>query len=223
MTKKVFKKLIFLSIIMLISVTLIKLNYPKVYYAEDFNMITLKSDCDKNNNDIDDYTDILIGARQDALDRPKYKSAYYAGGYPPIDEGVCSDLVWRAFKNAGYSLKDLIDQDIKENEDLYPGLDNKPDPNIDFRRVRNLKVFFDRHAEVLTLDYNEIAAWQPGDIVIFGNNYNHIAIISDKRNKDGIPYIIHNAGQLNREEDALIKWQKKINITGHYRWNKSGK
>lgn len=48
----------------------------------------------------------------------------------------------------------------------------------------------------------------PGDIVIFGTT--HIGIVSDKRNKDGVPYLIHNAGQPLREEDALLSWNKKV-------------
>lgn len=191
---------------------------PKVYYASDFDIETILSANDYDDDGIDDFTDIMLGARNDAINKPKYKSVYYAGGYPPDNEGVCSDVIWRAFKNAGYNLKDMIDIDIKNNPSDYPGLDDVPDSNIDFRRVRNLKVFFDKYATKLTLDPYEVASWQPGDIVIFGKNYTHIGIISDKRNKDGIPYLIHNAGQYNREEEALIKWYKKSGITGHYRY-----
>ena len=190
----------------------------KIYYAEDFDIQIIKSEIDYNNNGIDDYSDFVIGARKDAVNMPKYKSAYYAGGYPPEDEGVCTDTIWRAFKEAGYLLKDMIDEDITNNPNLYPGLDKVPDPNIDFRRVPNLKVFFDRHATSLTLDPKKIEKWQPGDIVIFGDNYKHIAIVSDKRNKKGIPFIIHNAAQRNREENALLKWHKRHTITGHYRF-----
>ncbi|MDD4809497.1 MAG: DUF1287 domain-containing protein, partial [Bacilli bacterium] len=111
---------------------------------------------------------------------------------------------------------DLVDEDIKNNLNLYPRVEGKSDPNIDFRRVPNLHVFFERHALSLTLDTAQIETWQPGDIVIFGSN--HIAIISDKRNKKGIPYIIHNANQPNREEDALLWWHRRSNITGHYRF-----
>lgn len=42
-------------------------------------------------------------------------------------------------------------------------------------------------------------------------------IISDKRNKKGVPYLIHNAGQPLREEDTLELWDKFTPITGHYR------
>lgn len=111
--------------------------------------------------------------------------------------------------NAGYNLRDLVDEDIRKNMELY-NID-KPDKNIDFRRVKNLKIFFDRTATTLTNDVNEYMDFQKGDIVVFDK---HIAIISEKRNKKGIPYIIHNSGNLKYVEDALTKY----NIVGHYRW-----
>ena len=193
---------------------------PKKYYtADDFGIKTIKSSNDYNNNGIDDYTDILLGARNDAKNNPKYKSAYYEGGYPPDNEGVCTDVIWRAFENAGYCLRDMVDDDINKNIDMYPRVGGMADKNIDFRRVPNLKVFFDNNAESLTLDTSEIEQWQPGDIVIFGEEYVHIGIISDKRNSKGIPYLIHNGGQLNREEDMLFKYTFWEPITGHYRFN----
>ena len=189
------------------------------YYASDFGIDVMVSEHDYDSDGIDDYMDIMLGARIDAENHPRYDGSYVSGGYPSDDVGVCSDVIWRAFKNAGYLLKDMLDEDIINNPNDYPGLDGKPDPNIDFRRVRNLKVFFDKYAEKLTLDPYKIEQWQPGDIVIFGINYTHIGIISDRRNKDGIPYLIHNSGQLDREEDALIRWMRHQSITGHYRWN----
>lgn len=192
----------------------------KSYTAEDFGIEIIKSKNDCNNNGIDDYTDILLGARKDALNKPKYRSAYYEGGYPPENEGVCTDVVWRAFKNAGYSLKDIVDEDIKNNLSMYPRVDGKPDENIDFRRVPNLKVFFENKGVSYSLDPYKISEWQPGDIVIFGENYSHIAIVSDKRNSKGVAYIIHNAAQPVREEDALIRYSKNAPIIGHYRFEK---
>jgi len=188
----------------------------KVYDAAHFGIEVVTSPVDYNHNSIDDYTDILLGAKEEALNHSKYRSAYYAGGYPPKDEGVCTDVIWRALEKAGYLLKDLVDEDIQNNIDSYPRVDGKPDPNIDFRRVPNLQVYFKRHTISLTLNLKRIEEWQPGDIVIFGNN--HIAIISDKRNKKGIPYIIHNANQPKREEDTLVKWNRHSKITGHYRF-----
>ena len=87
------------------------------YTSSEFGIIDAKGEVDFNNNGIDDYTDFLNGAKMDAKNKPKYKSEYYAGGYPPDNIGVCSDVIWRAFKHAGYSLKDMIDKDIVNNLD----------------------------------------------------------------------------------------------------------
>ena len=185
----------------------------KTYTAEKFGIETVKSSVDFNQNGIDDYTDILLGARADAENHPTYNSAYFAGGYPPDDIGVCTDVVWRAFKNAGYSLRDMVDRDIFNNPDEYPAA-NPRDKNIDFRRVRNLRVFFEKYAQKLTLDTEKIEEWQPGDIIIFSND-KHIGIVSDKRTRDGKTYIIHNGGQPMREENYL----KRGVVTGHYRFD----
>lgn len=189
---------------------------PKTAYsAEHFGITTLvsKIDCDKDG--IDDYADIMLGARAYVQTKPRYKSTYYANGYPPDGEGVCTDVIWKAFQNAGYSLKDLVDADIAANIAAYPRVEGKPDPGIDFRRVKNLQVFFERNATSLPIETTNIAAWQPGDIVVYASS--HIAIVSDLRNKDGLPYIIHHGGQPVLEEDALTRDK----ICGHYRWDMS--
>lgn len=207
--------IIFIVLTLLITVLLIYQKNKKVYYAKDFNIETVISKTDYDNDGIDDYTDILQGAKLEAENKPTYKSAYYSGGYPPENEGVCTDVIWRALKNAGYSLKDMVDEDIKNNVDEYQRVDGKPDTNIDFRRVPNLKVYFERNQIILTTDLSKIAEWQPGDIVVFGSS--HIGIISDKRNKKGIPYLLHNGGQPLREEDILELYNQYNPITGHYR------
>lgn len=184
------------------------------YTAKDFGIETLRSTVDFNGNGIDDYTDILLGARRDAENKPEYDSRYWEGGYPPDEFGVCTDVVWRAFRNAGYALRDMVDADIRDNLGLYPRVAGKRDANIDFRRVPNLKVFFERHALSLTTDTSRIEEWQPGDIVTWGET--HIGIVSDKRNADGIPYVIHNGGQPLREEDALLACGT---ISGHFRFD----
>ena len=184
----------------------------QAYSAADFGIETLQSAVDQDGDGLDDYTDIMLGARDYVETKPVYRSAYWEGGYPPEGEGVCTDVIWQAFSAAGYDLKALVDADIAANVALYPRVEGKPDPNIDFRRVPNLEVFFSRFAESITLDPLDIAAWQPGDIVVYKN---HIGIISDKRNKDGQPYIIHHGGGPKQEEDALTRQE----IIGHYRWN----
>lgn len=186
---------------------------PKEYYkASDFDIKTIYSESDYDDDNIDDYSELLVGARKDAKKKPTYISKYYADSYPPSNEGVCTDVIWRAFKQAGYSLRDMIDNDIMNHPEDYPHIKNR-DKNIDFRRVNNQKIFFNKYAISLTIDYKKIGKWQPGDIVVFEDK--HIGIISDKRNKNGIPYVIHNGGQINREEDYLTRSK----ITGHYRFD----
>lgn len=186
-------------------------HWQKVYSGKDFNISELKSSIDKDNDGIDDYRDIMIAAREYVKTHPKYKSQYYNGGYPNDKYGVCTDVIWRAFKGAGYDLKDLVDNDIKNNPSFYKNI-NSPDPNIDFRRVKNLKVFFDRNAEVLSTNINNPIDWQPGDIVIFPE---HIAICSDKRNYKGVPFIIHHSQMGSKERNEITNYS----IIGHYRWN----
>lgn len=207
--------IVFITLTILITGLLIYQKNKNVYYANDFDIETVISKKDYDNDGIDDYTDILQGAKIEAENEPTYKSTYYSGGYPPDNEGVCTDVIWRALKNAGYSLKDMVDEDIKNNVDKYPRVDGKPDSNIDFRRVPNLKVYFERNQINLTTDLSKIEKWQPGDIVVFGSS--HIGIISDKRNKKGIPYLLHNGGQPLREEEILEVYNKYEPIIGHYR------
>lgn len=214
--KSIFRIVIFLTFVfaVVLFLALYFLILPvKTYSAEDFGIETIHSSVDFNQNGVDDYTDFLLGARADAENHPKYDGSYYEGGYPPDHIGVCTDVIWRAFKNAGYSLRDMVNQDILDRPEAYPWID-EPDDNIDFRRVVNLRVFFDKYAVSLTLDTSQIAEWQPGDIIIFRDDA-HIGIVSDKRNRNGRTFIIHNGGQSKREEDYL----KRGVVTGHYRFD----
>ena len=207
---------IVMSIIIFTMIILIVMNLflPKQYYnANNFDIKTVYSNIDYDDDMIDDYSDFVLGAREDMKNKPKYVSKYYKNGYPPDNEGVCTDVIWRSFKNAGYSLKDMVTNDINTYPEEYP--EAVKDSNIDFRRVRNLEVFFQKYATALTLNPDSIEQWQPGDIVIFEDD--HIGIISDRRNFEGITFVIHNGGQPKREEDYLTKSE----ITGHYRFDAS--
>ena len=212
------KRLIVLSIITICLVTtvlylLYYFNYipHKKYNNEYFNIKTYISDIDKDNDGIDDQTDILINAREYISTKPKYKSKYYSSGYPDDAYGVCTDVVAFAFKDAGYDLRELVNNHVKENRDLYDI--DVIDKNIDFRRVLNLKTYFDYNAISLTTDIKKIDAWQGGDIVVFKR---HIGIVSDKRNHKGINFVIHHANPYQKyyEEDIL---EQHNDIIGHYR------
>lgn len=171
----------------------------------------LQSTVDQDGDGIDDQTDILQGALAYVSTHPKYKSRYYQTGYPDDGYGVCTDVVAYALQNAGYDLMELVAQDIQDNPDGYDI--DQPDKKIDFRRVRNLKVFFADTAIPLTTSLADIEQWQGGDIVIFES---HIGIISDRRNADGVPYVIHHNDpfQKSYEEDIL---ESRGDIVGHYR------
>lgn len=205
--------IIILAILLSLILTLYNFNYlpHKKYTNQDFDIKTYKSAIDKDNDGIDDQTDILQNTRKYIAKKPKYKSKYYETGYPNDNYGVCTDVVAFALLEAGYDLKELVNEDIKKNKELY-NIDII-DKNIDFRRVKNLQVYFKNNAISLTTDINDITAWQGGDIVIFKK---HIGIVSDKRNKKGISFIIHHANpfQLYYEEDVLEKY---TDIVGHYR------
>ncbi len=209
------KTLVIMTAVLLIAAALASCGTKEYYSSSDFGFENVKSPVDYNGNGKDDYADFVIGARKDAEKKPTYDDSYFEEGYPPDDIGVCADVIWRAFREAGYSLRDMIDKDIRENRGSYRRI-TTPDSNIDFRRVVNLQVFFARHAESLTTDITKIEEWQAGDIVIFGNN-THIGIVSDRRNADGRPYIIHNGGQDEREEDYL----DREFVAFHYRFDAS--
>ena len=200
-------------LIIVVLYALYRFNYipHKKYTNEDFNIKTYVSKIDKDNDGIDDQTDILNHARDYVKTKPKYKSKYYATGYSNDEYGVCTDVVAFALIGAGYDLMNLVNEHIKTNRNLYDI--DVIDKNIDFRRVQNLKVYLDNNAIILTNDINKIKEWQGGDIVVFKN---HIGIVSDKRNKKGISFIIHHANPYQRyyEEDIL---EYRNDIVGHYR------
>lgn len=183
----------------------------KQYTNEDFGIADYKSRVDMDGDGLDDQTDILQNVRSYIATKPQYKSKYYAGGYPDDGYGVCTDVVAQGLLHAGYDLQKLVDADILQNPEAYNV--EKADPNIDFRRVRNLLIYFQNHALSLTTDIYETEAWQGGDIIVFEK---HIGIVSDKRNKNGVSFILHHANPYQKyyEEDIL---EHREDIVGHFR------
>lgn len=170
---------------------------------------------DQNQNEVPDALDFVAGARSEVEKQTVYDGSYYASGAPPEGRGACTDVIWRAFRHGGYDLRAMVDEDIRQDADVYGAAGLQPDSAIDYRRVQNLQVFFQRHGQVLTTDIKEndpdnLVQWQPGDIVVFGKPLEHIAIISDHRRRDGVPLIIHNAGPCASEGDYLQSWPSPI-------------
>ncbi|MDO4437698.1 MAG: DUF1287 domain-containing protein [Coriobacteriaceae bacterium] len=176
-----------------------------------FDLPAYTSSNDQDGDGVDDQPDILAAALAYVETKPRYKSAYYASGYPDDGYRVCTDVVAVACREAGYDLQELVHEDIAASPETYDV--DQPDSAIDFRRVRNLRVFFERNAQTLTCDPARIGEWQGGDIVVFEN---HIGIVSDRRNASGVPYLIHHASQfqLAYEEDALERYAP---VVGHFR------
>ena len=181
------------------------------YSNEDFGIVPYVSGVDKDGDGVDDQTDILRSVRAYLDTKPRYKSQYYATGYPDDEFGVCTDVVAFGLLGAGYDLMALVDEDVRAHREQYAIED--VDRNIDFRRVENLMIYFKNTAIALTTDISDIEQWQGGDIVIFKN---HIGIVSDKRNSRGIPFVLHNSNPVQRyyEEDILAR---RDDLVAHYR------
>lgn len=182
------------------------------YDNSHFGITTYHSSIDKDNDGVDDQTDILNSVRSYIATKPKYDSKYYAGGYPDDGYGVCTDVVAFGLLGAGYDLRELVNEDIKNNPKKYNI--KVRDKNIDYRRVRNLLTYLEGNSINLTTDIKNIDEWQGGDIVVFST---HIGIVSDKRNKKGIPYIIHHERPYQEEYEEDILGSRKNDIKGHFR------
>jgi uncharacterized protein YijF (DUF1287 family) len=152
-----------------------------------------------------------------------YTQQYFVIPYPngdvPESTGACTDVVIRAFRNAGVDLQEAVHKDMASNFGAYPrkwGL-SKTDTNIDHRRVPNLQTFFERKGKSLPLT-SVGENYRPGDVVSWdldGNGMTHIGIVSNYWNAASKRYyIIHNIGGGARAEDRLFEWK----ITGHFRY-----
>jgi uncharacterized protein len=150
-----------------------------------------------------------------------HSNGYYSnGGFPPEDTGVCSDVIWRVYREMGIDFRRGFQADVEKNPLLYSG---DLDPNINYRRVKRLQVYFSRMAEILTNemipgDEKNLSLWQPGDIVIFDALPSwlwHIGIIADTRDGDGVPYMLDNHGAGVSITITPLRWPSRI--IGHYR------
>jgi uncharacterized protein YijF (DUF1287 family) len=145
-----------------------------------------------------------------------YRRLAYPGGDVPPERGVCTDVVVRAYRNAGIDLQALVHEDLRRAFAAYPQLwgARRPDRNIDHRRVPNLATFFARHGEVLPVS-REAADYRPGEIVTWrlASGLPHIGIVS-ARLEGGRPLVIHNIGAGTVFEDVLFANP----VTGRFRY-----
>ncbi|HEU4836926.1 MAG TPA: DUF1287 domain-containing protein [Pyrinomonadaceae bacterium] len=149
---------------------------------------------------------------------PAYVALDYPGGDVPEKTGVCSDVVVRAFRKAGIDLQKEVHEDMKSARSAYPNKwgANKPDSNIDHRRVLNLMAYFTRQGKSLSISDGSMD-YQPGDIVAWEltSGIDHIGIVTNMMSNSGDRFlIVHNIGAGTRIEDVLFAWT----IKGHYRF-----
>ncbi len=147
----------------------------------------------------------------------RYRALSYPGGDVPMDRGVCTDVLIRAYRHLGIDLQQRVHQDMSAAWEAYPKLWRlkAPDRNIDHRRVPNLQTFFARQGASLPPS-REPSAYRPGDMVTWQlpQGLPHIGIIARTRTPNGTPLVIHNIGQGAQVEDILFRYR----ITGHYRY-----
>lgn len=153
-----------------------------------------------------------------------YDPAYYSISMPngdvPFGKGVAADVVVRSYRQLGIDLQKLVNDDMSENFRVYPQLwdASAPDPNIDHRRVPNLRKFFERHGESLQATANP-ADYKPGDIVIWSvppNAEPHIGIVVPGPGKHaGEPWVVdHLPGGL-KWENSLFDYK----LEGQFRYS----
>ncbi|HIQ06853.1 MAG TPA: DUF1287 domain-containing protein [Thiotrichaceae bacterium] len=156
----------------------------------------------------------------------RYDGRYIKIGYPwgdvPQNIGVCTDVVIRSYRKLGIDLQQQVHQDMTNNFLAYPNLSKwnlkAPDPNIDHRRVYNLRVFLARHAQALPRSRNPLH-YQPGDLITWqlGPGQGHIGIVSNQRSKADPKrfLVVHNIAEGPKLEDVLFRYP----MSGHYRYS----
>ena len=166
--------------------------------------------------------EVIDGALAQVGKTRSYDSAYrqlqYPNGDVPLETGVCSDVVVRAFRRAGLDLQQLVHDDMRAHFASYPQLWGLrgPDANIDHRRVPNLATFFRRQGKSLAVTHRG-EDYAPGDVVVWrlpGNGLAHIGLVSDRRATTDRYLVVHNIGYGTQVEDVLFAYE----ITGHFRW-----
>ena len=150
----------------------------------------------------------------------RYDAAYstlpYPNGDVPLERGVCTDVVIRAFRHVGIDLQKEVHEDMRRAFQAYPQLWKlrAPDRNIDHRRVPNLMRFFLRRGKSVPIT-RDPSHYLPGDIVAWSlpDGRPHIGIVARSDKSPG-PLVIHNIGAGAQIEDRLFDFE----IIGHYRY-----
>lgn len=191
----------------------------KLLYSLSF--LLLISSWNQQNNFEQKLSDAAITLTKN---RVVYDGAYVSIPYPngdvPPSQGVCTDVIVRAYRKLGIDLQKEVHLDMKANFSKYPktwGL-KKTDTNIDHRRVPNLETFFTRNGQKLAVTKNS-SDYKTGEMVtwMINNKMPHIGIVTHIKSRDKKRFlIVHNVGGGQVLEDCLFKYK----IVGHYKYKK---
>jgi uncharacterized protein YijF (DUF1287 family) len=239
--------IIILVIILAVTLSISKFTFKKEYSPPTalaallpryrvINMEDISVKTDFDSDGINDQKEILQGAKtqlknpaNNIFKKGNNETNYFKGGDPPVEIAICTDIIARAFREAGFDLSQLVNDDIAKNFVSYPLRINwgqtRPDKNIDYRRIQNMEIFFIRNAKSMVAvfdlsDIKNLEQWLPGDIVFFDMDRDgytdNVGIISDFTTRKGIPKIIYNYIDpgYTVERDIL----SASSIKGHYRY-----
>ena len=169
---------------------------------------------------------------------PNWTSITYPNGDVPRTTGVCADVVIRAARDGlGLDLQRLVHEDMTRHFESYPARrvwhSQRPDANIDHRRVLNLETYFQRSGACLWHSSAPVAGdafprlLDSGDLVtwLLDARLPHIGIVVSDARRSGSESItarnsecpvVHNIGR-GVEQSPLSEFRSHRAI-GHYRW-----
>lgn len=156
---------------------------------------------DADRDGIPDPLDVLIGGKKVVVDAAPYGGGYMEIDFPngdiPRDKGVCTDVIIRAGRNAGFDLQSALQRDIRAARRAYPMV-KRPNASIDHRRVKTILPYFVRHWDRRKVELDAADdPLRPGDVVFFDTfpskpGPDHIGIVSDTIGPSGMPMVINS-------------------------------
>ncbi|MET0286771.1 MAG: DUF1287 domain-containing protein [Polyangiales bacterium] len=179
---------------------------------------------DLDDDGIPDPLDVALGALKTALNADRYDGRYQEIGYPngdvPREIGVCTDVVIRALRNAGFDLQRAVHDDIALAPEAYPMI-TRANASIDHRRVKSLLPYFQRHFEAHTTRLDDASdPLRPGDVLFMDTfpdrpGTEHVGMVADTRAPNGLPHVINNWTNGTRTKPMeLLSW---VPVTHRFR------
>ena len=200
-----------------------------VVFSSSFNASTSIDCTSQSNNTLQQQKELeKIAAAAISIINPniQYDPSYFAIKYPngdiPVNKGVCTDVIIRAYRKLNIDLQKEVHDDMRAHFNLYPNIKkwglHTTDTNIDHRRVPNLEVFFSRQGQKPPVT-SKADDYKSGEIVtwMINDKFPHIGIITNQKSSDSnTPLIVHNIGAGQVLEDCLFKYK----IVGHFKYFK---